>query len=141
MRIRIPEIKFELKEPFNEQKIREKVIKKTKLSDADIKEITVIRESIDARKEIIFSYIVDVETPKGELLLKKGFSKASQVYMPVSEMSQSAIKQTTIGETDRPIIVGYGPGGACQLKCVSFLFPLVFEGCSVDGADRYSGHF
>ena len=31
--------------------------------------------------------------------------------------------------------------GACQLKCVSFLFPLVFKGCSVDGADRYSGHF
>ena len=30
---------------------------------------------------------------------------------------------------------------ACQLKCVSFLFPLVFKGCSVDGADRYSGHF
>ena len=25
--------------------------------------------------------------------------------------------------------------GACQLKCVSFLFPLVFEGCSVDCTD------
>ena len=24
---------------------------------------------------------------------------------------------------------------ACQLKCVSFLFPLFFEGCSVDGTD------
>ena len=24
---------------------------------------------------------------------------------------------------------------ACQLKCVSFLFPLVFEGCSVDCTD------
>ena len=31
--------------------------------------------------------------------------------------------------------------GACQLKCVSFLFPLVFKGCSVNSADRYSGHF
>ena len=30
---------------------------------------------------------------------------------------------------------------ACQLKCVSFLFPLVFKGCSVNSADRYSGHF
>ena len=26
-------------------------------------------------------------------------------------------------------------GRACQLKCVSFLFPLVFEGCSVDCTD------
>jgi hypothetical protein len=25
--------------------------------------------------------------------------------------------------------------GACQLKCVSFLFPLVFKGCPVDCTD------
>lgn len=29
----------------------------------------------------------------------------------------------------------------CQLKCVSYLLPPLFEGCSVDSTDRYSSHF
>lgn len=62
--IRVPEIKFSLDEVFCDDSVRKKILKKTKLQPEQLLSYEIIRESIDARKEIIFSYIVDIETTK-----------------------------------------------------------------------------
>ena len=129
MRIRINEIKFELNEVFLEAAIFEKLLKKTKLNKADIQSYVIARESIDARKGVVFSYSIDIETSKGDLLIQKGFSKSPELYKSVHHLYEKDLKHLKIEEIDRPVVIGYGPCGifaAYELACAG-LSPIVLE--------------
>lgn len=144
MKIRVTEVKFTLDEPVLKETFLKKVAKKTALKETEIQHLEIIRESIDARKEIVFSYIVDIETDRGDWLLKKGFSKAPEPYFPVSIKYQSQINATSLKNDDRPVIIGYGPGGifAAYELATAGLNPIVIEmGEPVEDRQKTVEHF
>jgi len=135
MMIRINELKFELDEPFTDELIRIKISKKTKLKMDQIKSYRIVRESIDARKGIVFSYVVDVETPKSSLLLQNGFLSAPEQFKPIDEVYHDELKNLNLNGHKRPVVIGFGPCGifaALQLARAG-LKPIVLEmGSSVE---------
>ena len=69
--IRLNEIKFDINESFTDENIKLKIAKQTKLKTDQILGYKIIRESIDARKGISFSYTIDISTHKEHLLDRK----------------------------------------------------------------------
>lgn len=80
--------------------LREKIAKKLRLETDDIKDVTIIRESVDARQRgnIMRVFTLDFSCSK-KLKLKKG-------GRPVYSMPEK--KQ---GFAERPVIIGFGPCG------------------------------
>ncbi len=102
------------------------VAKKLKIDIQDIHNLTILKESIDARKEdCFFVYTVACEVKNEEKLLKKRLENISsytpQFYEPIEVKSKRF--------TNRPIVIGFGPGGifAALILAEAGLKPLVFE--------------
>ncbi|OJV62671.1 MAG: hypothetical protein BGO41_15745 [Clostridiales bacterium 38-18] len=127
--IRVPEIKFSLDEVFCDDSVRKKILKKTKLQPEQLVSYEIIRESIDARKEIIFSYIVDIETTKEKVLLKNGFKLAPEPFVALDETIRERIAENIDISKIRPIVVGFGPAGifASLELALAGLKPIVLE--------------
>ncbi len=137
--IRINEVKFSLDEQFTDNNIKAKISKKTKLSVDQIKSYKIIRESIDARKEITFSYVIDIDSTKNKILLQNGFKHAPEVYESIDIRYKDEIVQKLNAHFIRPIIIGFGPAGifaALQLSLAG-LKPIVLEmGEDVDNRQK-----
>ena len=99
-------------------------------SEKEIKQIHIIKRSLDARKkkEICYSYVVEVEVGASleKKLLdkekKKRFSKANEVKYQYPEMGEQKLKHP-------PVVVGFGPAGmfcAWELAKAGYK-PIVFE--------------
>ena len=73
-----------------------------------IKNYNIVKESLDARKEIIFVYTVDVEVLDEEKFLKK--YKSEKIFKTSIEEYNFTITGENIIKS-RPIIVGSGPAG------------------------------
>lgn len=96
-----------------ESDLRIKCAKKLGIKQEDIKEIKIVRKSIDARRkpEIYYSYIIDVKVNNEKNILKK--NKDSQNIFHVDEEIDK-YKFTPQGKKKmyfRPIVVGMGPAG------------------------------
>lgn len=124
--IRINEIRLELDD--GEELLCQKAAKILKINPKYIKELTIFKKSVDARKkeDIHFSYSVDCEITldESQIASKCKSKKVSLVKPYLYEMPQN--KRTS---QLRPIIVGFGPAGmlAGLILAEAGLRPLIFE--------------
>ncbi|SHH90545.1 hypothetical protein SAMN02745196_01841 [Clostridium collagenovorans DSM 3089] len=108
MTIQITNINLDINEPMDS--LKSKVARKLKLRENDIKELRVVKESIDARKKdnIKFNYAVEVECEKETSVISRVNSNdvkiAPEKYVPEFEQGNKKLSH-------RPIIVGMGPAG------------------------------
>lgn len=88
--------------------IKKKVAIKLNIKENDIKKIKIVKESIDARKNICYIYEVDIEVLNEESILNQNRSN------DVLKIDEKEYKINITGSKKlsfRPIIIGSGPAG------------------------------
>ena len=125
--LRLTEIKLPLDHP--DSALPDAILKKLRISAADLSSYTVFKRSYDARKKgnIILVYIVDVETAKEKALLKR-FKKDPQVKV-APDLTYHPPVQAPAASGVRPIVIGTGPCGmfAGLLLAQMGLRPILLE--------------
>jgi uncharacterized FAD-dependent dehydrogenase len=128
--LRLTEVKLPLDHP--EEAIQTAILKKLQITPVELIGYSIFKRSYDARKkeDIIFVYILDVETTQEKRLLQR-FKKDPHVmptpdtrYRYVAKASEGAIASTY-----RPIVIGAGPCGifAGLLLAQMGFRPLILE--------------
>lgn len=120
--IRINNMKLKVLE--DEKILKSKISKKLKVAEKDIKEITIYKKSLDARKktDIYYLYSVNVTLEKGVTYFNsKDVSKITDVSY---KLPKGKLKKI-----NRPIIIGFGPAGIFSALILTKLGlnPIVFE--------------
>ena len=94
-------------------------------------EYTIVKESIDARKDIVFVYTVNVDTDKKNIRSTKKIN-----FKYLERYQELPIEKGSIPLKNRPVVIGFGPAGifaALELAKHGYK-PIVFE----RGKDVYS---
>ena len=99
--------------------------KKLKIKKSDIKELNIIRESIDARRDVLIVYEVDIKVNNEEELLKRNIKDVN--LAPNRNYEFKGIGEHPL--INRPVIVGSGPAGLfCAYNlCLQGYKPLIIE--------------
>ena len=107
--LRLSEIKLPL--DHTDEDLHATILKKLRLSAADVSRYKVFKRSYDARKrgEIRLVYIVDIETPKQKQLLSR-FKKDPHVK-PTPDTSYHYVTEAPKVLDHRPVVIGNGPCG------------------------------
>lgn len=118
--IRINQIKISVNQKDTEKKLRKKAAELLHIKENELRNLQIVRQSIDARKkpEIYYSYVVDVETAQEEKVCKRAHSDQISVIKPVKYQFPVKTGEKSIPEDKRPVVVGMGPAG---LFCGYFL--------------------
>ena len=106
--IRITQLKLPIE--HKKQELYEKTAKLLRIAPSEIKQLKIVKQSVDARKkeQILFIYTIDVEVAKEQQILKK--VKNNQV----SQVKEIPYQFPSGGEEPLkhpPVIIGSGPAG------------------------------
>jgi uncharacterized protein len=126
--IRLTELQLPL--DYTPETLRQAVVKRLGLADADLVDLTLYKRSYDARNRsrgIFFICIVDVVV-RDEVTLLKRLARDRQV-MAAPDTSYHPIAHASGTLKDRPLVVGFGPGGlfAALLLAQMGFKPIVLE--------------
>lgn len=127
--------------------IKRYIEKKLKIKQSDIKEFTVLKKSVDARKkeQIFFIYQVDFFTDNEKMVLSR--YKKNDVTIKSEKKENDTAKCEVAAEKDtseKIVIAGFGPAGlfAAYELALSGYKPLVIErGLDVDSRKKSVEHF
>lgn len=105
--IRLSDIKLSIDQKKTD--IKKAILKKLKIKEEELIHYKIYKESIDARKDMVyFVYTVDVEVKNEEKLLKKIKDKK---IIPSPDMTYKFVQKGNQPMQHPPIIVGTGPAG------------------------------
>lgn len=129
---RISQIKLGIDEDLKELKI--KISKKIKVSESDILNIKIVRESIDARnkKDIKLVYTID-------FTCRKDIKPNPKIHLTYSNKYEYQPPKENLDKNIRPVVVGFGPSGIfCALILAQCGYrPIVLErGKDVDSRSK-----
>ncbi len=107
--IQLSEIKLPLE--HSEEELKNAILRKLQIKPEELISFSIFKRSHDARKkgDILFVYIVDVETTQEAALLRR-FKKDEHVK-PTPDMSYRTVAQAPATLATRPIVIGMGPCG------------------------------
>ncbi|MBO0642597.1 MAG: NAD(P)/FAD-dependent oxidoreductase [Pseudomonas stutzeri] len=126
--IRITELSLPL--DHSADALRQAIVKRLNISDADLLNFSVFKRSYDARKKnsvILFIYILDVEV-RDEATVLTRFADDNHVR-PAPDTRYYPVGQAPADLTERPLVVGFGPCGlfAALLLAQMGFRPIVLE--------------
>jgi uncharacterized FAD-dependent dehydrogenase len=126
--IRITELPLPL--DYTPETLREAVVKRLRIRDADLLELNLFKRSYDARKKntgILFICIVDVCVADEAAVLRR-FARDRQVSV-APDSSYHPVASAPAALDERPLVVGFGPGGlfAALLLAQMGFKPIVLE--------------
>jgi uncharacterized FAD-dependent dehydrogenase len=126
--IRINELSLPLDHSADE--LRQAIIKRLGIQDADLLNFTVFKRSYDARKKnsvILFIYIIDLEV-RDEAAVLARFADDQHIRV-APDTHYYPVGQAPAGLTERPLVVGFGPCGlfAALLLAQMGFKPIVLE--------------
>ena len=100
------------------------IASKLKINKADVLSVDIIKESLDARKDLVRKYTCNITLKNEKAVLRKHLKFVTPI-----ELEKPYEFQCTKNLTDRPIVIGFGPAGmfAALLMAEKGLKPIVFE--------------
>lgn len=134
--LRINQLK--LKVTHSEEELKDKILKTLRISESDLKEYFIRKQSLDARNkpDLIYVYTIDVAVTDEKAVLKKLQKKKQDKNIELCTEKTYVFPEMGTGELlHRPVIVGCGPAG---LFCAYFLSEygyrpiLIEQGASVE---------
>jgi uncharacterized FAD-dependent dehydrogenase len=125
--LRLTEIKLPIEHP--DGAIRDAIVERLGIADADLVRYEVFKRGVDARKKnhILFAYTLDVEL-RDEAAVLARFKKDPHVGI-TPDTSYHFIAQAPANLTERPVVIGMGPAGlfAGLLLAQMGFRPLILE--------------
>lgn len=114
--------------------LRKKILSRLRIREEELKDFTIVKKSVDARKkeDIVYVYTVDIEPSQEKRLLAKG---ANKDMAQAPEIISKAVLKGSERLTERPVVIGTGPAGffAGLILARNGYRPILFErGWDVD---------
>ena len=104
--LRVSQVKLTIDEDLDQ--LEEKLCKKLRISKDELIRFSIVRESIDARKDpIMFSYTLECEVRHEAALLRRRLRDVARAEAAPFTLPEQGSKRLT----HRPVVIGFGPSG------------------------------